>query len=155
MHIREEKLPRARELSRSRQELSRAALVRLAWMDFYRVRGRNVAFTCRHFGISRKTFYRWRQRFDPHNLHSFESGSHRPHHRRRPTWTAPWAGEVLCLRRRFPRWGKDKPVILLRRQGLRLSTSMVGRILSDLKRRGVLVEPLGSDIYAKLANGAA
>jgi hypothetical protein len=30
--------------------------------------------------------------------------------------------------------------VLLRRKNLRLSTSMVGRILSDLKRRGVLVE---------------
>lgn len=115
MHIREEKLPRARELSRSRQELSRAALVRLAWMDFYRVRGRSVAFTCRHFGISRKTFYRWRQRFDPHNLHSLESGSHCPHHRRRPTWTAGWAEQILRLRRQFPRRGKDKLVNLLGR----------------------------------------
>jgi transposase InsO family protein len=30
--------------------------------------------------------------------------------------------------------------VLLRRKGFRLSTSMVGRILGDLKRRGVLVE---------------
>ena len=47
---------------------------------------------------------------------------------------------VLALRREYPRWGKDKLVVLLGRQGLRLSTSMVGRILSNLKRRGVLVE---------------
>jgi transposase InsO family protein len=144
MHIRGEKLPRARELSRSGQELSREAQVRLAWMDFYRTRERNAAFTCRHFGISRKTFYRWRRRFDPHDLHSLESGSHRPHHRRQPTWTPAWADQLLPLRRRFPRWGKDKLVILLRRQGLRLSTSMVGRILRDLKKRGILVEPLRS-----------
>ena len=25
-------------------------------------RGRNVARTCRHFGISRKTFYKWKHR---------------------------------------------------------------------------------------------
>ena len=42
-------------------ELSRAAQVRLAWMDFHR-RTQNVALTCRHFGISRQTFYRWRKR---------------------------------------------------------------------------------------------
>jgi putative transposase len=34
----------------------------------------------------------------------------------------------------------DKLAVLLRRKNFRLSTSMVGRILSDLKRRGVLVE---------------
>jgi putative transposase len=142
--IPEQKLPQARQLVRWGQELSREAQVRLAWMDFYRTRGRNVAFTCRHFGISRKTFYRWRRRYDPHDLHSLESGSHRPHHLRRPTWTPTWAEQVLRLRRRFPRWGKDKLVVLLGRQGLRISTSMVGRILRDLHRRGVLVEPLRS-----------
>ena len=26
----------------------------------------NVARTCRHFGISRKTFYKWRQRHQAH-----------------------------------------------------------------------------------------
>ena len=26
----------------------------------------NVARTCRHFGISRKTFYKWRQRYQEH-----------------------------------------------------------------------------------------
>jgi putative transposase len=144
MHIREEKLPRARQLARWGPELSREAQVRLAWMDFYRTRGRNAALTCRHFGISRETFYSWRRRFDPHDLHSLESRSHRPHHRRQPTWTPACADQVLRLRLRFPRWGKDKLVVLLGRQGLRLSTSMVGRILRDLKKRGVLVEPLRS-----------
>ena len=144
MHIREQKLPRALQLAGSGQELSREALVRLAWIDFYRRRGRNVALTCRHFGVSRQTFYVWWRRFDPQDLHSLESGSHRPHHRRQPTWTPAWAEEVLRLRRRFPRWGKDKLVVLLRRKGLPLSTSMVGRILRELKQRGVLVEPLRS-----------
>ena len=27
---------------------------------------RNVARTCRHFGISRKTFYKWKRRYDEH-----------------------------------------------------------------------------------------
>ena len=27
---------------------------------------RTVARTCRHFGISRQTFYKWKQRFDEH-----------------------------------------------------------------------------------------
>ncbi len=76
----------------------------------------------------------------PHNLTSLEDRSHRPHHRRQPTWTLAQTQAVLDLRREYPRWGKDKLVVLLRRQGLRLSTSMVGRILGDLKRRGVLVE---------------
>lgn len=47
---------------------------------------------------------------------------------------------MLALRREYPRWGKDKLVVLLRRKGFALSTSKVGRMLGDLKRRGVLVE---------------
>jgi len=29
-------------------------------------RSRNVARTCRHFGISRQAFYRWKQRYEAH-----------------------------------------------------------------------------------------
>jgi transposase-like protein len=42
-------------------------------MDYYRTHGRNAAQTCRPFGISRQTFYRWKRRFDPHRLSSLVS----------------------------------------------------------------------------------
>ena len=140
MQIRWGKVPKARELSRFGYALSRPAQLRLQWMTHYLQHGRKAAFTCRHFGISRQTFYRWRRRYDRHDLSSLEDHSHRPRQLRRPTWTAAQAQAVLLLRRQYPRWGKDKLVVLLRRTGIRLSTSMVGRILGDLKRRGVLVE---------------
>jgi hypothetical protein len=38
------------------------------------------------------------------------------------------------LRLHYPRWGKDKLAILLRPQNLTVSTSMVGRVLTQLKR---------------------
>lgn len=120
-------------------ELSRAAQVRLGWMDFYR-KTENVALTCRHFGISRQTFYRWLQRYQPLDLTSLEERSRCPHHRRQATWSFPLERKVLTLRLQFPRWGKDKLVVLLRQQGERVSTSMVGRILLRLKQRGQLVE---------------
>ncbi len=34
-----------------------------------------MARTCRHFGISRQTFYRWFRRYDPQNLASLEERS--------------------------------------------------------------------------------
>jgi len=46
----------------------------------------------------------------------------------------------LILRLQFPRWGKDKLAVLLD-QKLTVSTSMVGRILTQLKRSGQLIEP--------------
>jgi transposase InsO family protein len=120
-------------------ELSRAAQVRLGWMDFYR-KSKNVALTCRHFGISRQTFYRWLKRYERLDLTRLEERSHCPHHRRQATWSFSLERKVLTLRLQFPRWGKDKLVVLLRQQGESVSTSMVGRILLRLKQRGQLVE---------------
>jgi hypothetical protein len=58
----------------------------LAWMDFYG-RCRNGPHTCRHFGISRQTFYRWQRRYDPYDLTTLEERSHCPRQRRLPTWS--------------------------------------------------------------------
>jgi len=108
-------------------------------MDFYR-QSYNVARTCRHFGISRQTFYRWQRRYDPQNLTTLEAHSHRPHRRRQPSWSSRLADRVLALRLLYPRWGKDKLAVLIRQQKLTVSTSMVGRILTQLKRQGRLIE---------------
>ena len=47
---------------------------------------------------------------------------------------------MLHVREQYPRWGKDKLAVVLRRAGWTVSTSMVGRILARLKARGVLRE---------------
>ena len=139
MQIHRGKPPGSVRLARTGVELSREVWVRLSWMDFYRG-CRNAARTCRHFGISRQTFYRW-QRHDPYDLTTLEERSHCPRRRHQPTWSFPLEEKVLLLRLQFPRWGKDKLAVLLRRQKLPVSTSMVGRILTQLKRQGRLVEP--------------
>ncbi len=127
-------------------ELSKEAKLRLAWFDWHRRHGENVSLTCRHFGISRPTFYRWLKRYRPLDLRTLESRSSRPKRCRQRSWTLGQLRAVQRLRERYPRWGKDKLVILLRREGVELSTSMVGRILSHLKRTGQLIEPLLSRI---------
>jgi Helix-turn-helix domain len=92
MQIRKGKPPGSGRLARAGVELSREGRVRLAWMDCYR-RCRNVAHTCRHFGISRQTFYRWQRLYDPYDLTTLEERSHCP--RRRPP-----ADLVFFLRRK-------------------------------------------------------
>ena len=139
--IRWNELPEARQLASLGRSLSRAAQTRLQWLLFYYFNGRNALRTSRHLGISRQTFYRWKRRFDRHDLTTLEEHSHRPHQVRKPTWTAALAERVLSLRKQYPRWGKDKLAVLLRREKRSVSISMIGPILADLKRRGALHEP--------------
>jgi len=139
--IRWDEVPEARQLASLGKRRSRPAQARLQWMLFYFFNGRNALRTCRRFGISRQTFYRWKRRFDRHDLTTLEARSHRPRQVRKPTWTVELAERVLSLRQQYPRWGKDKLAVLLRREKRTVSTSMVGRILVDLKRRGALHEP--------------
>ena len=134
--------PRSRYLERGAAELSREAQKRLQWFDHYQWHGRSAALTCRYFGISRQTFYRWKRRYDAQALSTLEERSHRPHRRRRPTWTGEQAERVRRLREQYPRWGKDKLAVLLRREGWAVSVSMVGRILTSLRQRGVLSAPV-------------
>jgi transposase InsO family protein len=117
-------------------------------MQYYEAHGRNARLTCRHFDISPQTFYRWWRRFERDGSVALEARSRRPHRRRQPSWSAAVEAVVLKLRRQYPRWGKDKLVILLRREGHAISTSMVGRILRRLRQRGVLVEPARRSISA-------
>jgi transposase InsO family protein len=123
-------------------DLSRDARRRLAMLDWHRAHGGNVSRTARHFGYSRPTVYRWLARYDRFHLESLEDHGSAPRRRRRPTWTTAQLAAVQALRERYPRWGKDKLRVLLRRAGIALSVSMVGRILARLRRSGDLREPV-------------
>lgn len=130
-------------------ELAAGVRRRLKWMEYYERHGRNARRTCRHFDISPQTFYRWRRRYDPAQLGSLEARSRAPRRRRRPTWSPALAEAVRALRQTYPRWGKDKLVVLLRRARWEVSTSMVGRILTALRRQGRLVEPVRRPVSAR------
>ncbi len=136
-------------LSRLRLELSRKARLRMEWFDFYDSHKHNARLTCRHFGISPQTFYRWKRRYDPEHLESLEERSHRPKRVRQPTYSANLVETVLRLREEYPRWGKDKLVVLLEEEGYQVSASTVGRILRRLKDRGILKEPLPNHVSAR------
>ncbi len=107
-------------------DLSRDARRRLAMLDWHRAHGANVSRTARHFGYSRPTVYRWLARFERDRLETLEDRGSAPRRRRRPTWTLDQLAAVKAVRLAYPRWGKDKLVVLLRRQGIRLS-SLDGR----------------------------
>jgi transposase InsO family protein len=110
-------------------KLSIKARERLAWMDCYRECG-NVSLVCRKYGIGRKTFYRWRKRYDPWNLTSLEVYSRRPKNSPRKT---PWTveKEILAIKQTHPRWGKEKIAFYLKaKKHIALSGKTVWKILS-------------------------
>ena len=135
-------IPGARALVRAGRELSADARRRLKWMDYHIAHGRNVSRTCRHFDIARQTFYRWWRRYQPHDLSSLESRSRRPKRVRQRRWTTEQVEIVRRLREQYPRWGKDKLVVLARQAGEVISTSMMRRTMAQLIQRGLLPEPV-------------
>jgi len=134
---------------RKAADLSRGASRRLKWFDYYLAHGHNARLTCRHFDISPQTFYRWKRRYNPRHLETLEERSHRPRHVRQPTYSVGLIEAVVRLREKYPRWGKDKLVILLQAEGYQVSASTVGRILRYAKGRGILKEPIPNYVSAR------
>ena len=89
------------------KDLSREAKLRIKWFDYYLKTG-NAAQTCKYFGISRKTFYKWKKRYDPMNLVSLEDKDRAPVKRRQREITPKQLERVIKLRKRYIRWGKIK-----------------------------------------------
>ena len=151
-------VPRGGRLSRlSRDNISQEAQVRLAWMDFYQKTG-NGRLTCRHFGISPNTFYRWKKRYQKSCLRTLEDDrkSRRPGTLRHPETPILVVEKIKTLRETFPRWGKEKLFILLKKElikegkeDLMVSVSTVGRTINRLKQRGYLKEPINNYISIK------
>lgn len=131
-------LPGAANLARIPVGLSREARQRVRWFDYHRHCG-NVAKTCRHFGIARKTFYKWRKAYRPQYLPSLESRPRRP--RRFRQSAIPWEHVRLTktLRTRYPYYSKYKIAVLLKRDhGVSLSPSSVGRLI---KKHNLFFKP--------------
>lgn len=136
-------------LNSNTADISREAAKRVKWFDYYEANSRNARKTCRHFDISPDTFYHWKNRYNPRDLRTLEDRSHRPRQVRQPTWSAETAQAVLRLREEYPRWGKEKLAVLMRGKGIKVSASMVGRILKRLKNRGALKEPVPNFVTAR------
>jgi len=92
--------------------LSKGARTRLEWFIWHKDHGENASLTARHFGISRKTFWKWNRRFDRKGLRTLEEKSRAPKHVRQKEITPEEAGRVLTLRTAHMRWGKEKLAVL-------------------------------------------
>jgi len=127
--------------------LSKEAKHRLAWFDWYRVHGKNAALTCRYFGIPRKTFYKWKHRYDPFRLASLEEESRRP--KRTRSWEVSRTEEfrILRLRKVHIRYGKMKLRVLYEKEhGIQISSWKIQRVI---EKHGLYFHPTKTEALRK------
>lgn len=116
--------------------LSPEARQRLLCVEFsYR---HSVTLAVDAFNVSRATVYRWRKRFNPHDLRSLEPRSRRPHRTRWKQWSPADEQLVLRLRQAHPGMGKFRLHLLANSEGRYISPSTIGRMLTSLMRRNLL-----------------
>ena len=103
------------------------------------------------FGISRRTLFRWQNRLSASlgKLEGLNPGSTAPRDRRRRFVPQEINSRIIELRTIHPRLGKDKINAILKREGYQGSTSTTGRIISDLKNKGLIPNNTELSYYAK------
>ena len=100
----------AKRLCRIRK-LSREASLRLRWFEYYH-KTENASLTCRYFGISRKTFYKWKKRYNPWDLRTLETRSRAPKRKRKRMIPFEKELRIKTLRKKYIRYGKEKLKVL-------------------------------------------
>jgi transposase InsO family protein len=88
---------------------------------------------CRQFGFSRKTGYKWLNRFVQQGRQGLRDRSKRPQGCRRQT-SKFWLKEIRRLHRRYRSWGSRKLAAYLRRQFPRRRTPAARTVAAWLKR---------------------
>ena len=96
-----------------------------------------MAVLCRRYGVSRKTGYKWRDRYAAEGAAGLAARSHAVH--ACPHATAPDAVDALCeLRRRHPTWGPKKLLAVLAARHRRLTLPAPSTAAALLKRAGLV-----------------
>jgi len=112
--------------------LSKDALLRLIWIDWYFLHGKNAELTCRHFGISKSVFYRWKNRFDKKHLQTleFDTGTRRPHKLREMT-TPQWIQKrIYDLRKEDLEKSKWEIQAALRDQDIFVGRNQIQKVIN-------------------------
>lgn len=110
--------------------LSEKARERLTWIMHFLMHDKSITDTCAEFGISRSTFCRWLDRFNPDDLGALEEKSHEPIVPRQSALPAEIVEKIRAYRTASPLLGKEKiSELLLAECGADVSPSTVGRII--------------------------
>ena len=91
----------------------------------------SVAATCRYYGISWPTFYKWRNRYEELGEEGLWDRSLRPHHSPRATGSEV-VGKIVYLRQHYCFGPLNIAMCLRRYHDIEISNSGVWRILDRL-----------------------
>lgn len=92
---------------------------------------------CLEFGISRKTGYKWVQRYEAEGVQALVDRSHAPHCHPHAVPDAV-VEAILSIRRQHPRWGPLKLRVVLRRRQPWLTLPAASTVGDILKRHGLV-----------------
>jgi transposase-like protein len=112
--------------------LSKDALKRLSWFDWHKTHGENISLTCRHFGISRDTFYLWKKRYNPRNLRCLEDDTktRRPHRLREMTTDPKILQKIYDIRLADPEKSKYEIHEELVRCGIKVAHNVIQKVIN-------------------------
>jgi putative transposase len=142
--------------------LSEKAKHRLEVLDWYYKKSRyyslsglpEVTVTCRHFGMHRSQFYRWKNRYDPQRLISLEPTSTAPKKKREREYSREVVAKVRAIREKDQTYsGKKIRPILLRTMAEAdvPSVSTLGRLIS---RENLFFRPDNTNVHRKRSQAA-
>ena len=118
---------------RGKDILSSQAQLKLEWIVFYHTQAKkNAKQTAEHFGISRKTFHKWLQRFDATNLGTLEEASRTPEKTRQRDISYEQRKRIRALRKRYMRWGKMKiQKLYVKEHGTYISSWKIQKVIEE------------------------
>jgi transposase len=109
---------------------------RLKWIEHYQ-KHQNARLTCRYFGISPTTFYKWKKRNEKYGLEGLKDRSKKPHRVRKPQTEPELELLIIAVREKYPTWSKEKISAFIEKNlGIKISPSTVYRVL----KRNKLIE---------------
>ncbi len=112
-------------------QLSERAKKRLDWIVYYLENGKSISETCRMFSISRSTFYRVIERFDPADITSLEDKPHAHCLRSHTELPAVAMERIRDERKREPTISRERIAEILASEcGIAVSPSLIGRIIN-------------------------
>lgn len=115
------------------QEQNKQGLInlRFSWFRHVQEVSHNVAKTCRYYGIARKTYYFWWNRYQEYGLEGLKDRSRRPLNSPRAT-KAEVIEKIVYLRQRYYFGALKIHMYLLRYHDIKITASAIHRILKRL-----------------------